>query len=79
MSWFKIIQQFLGLITALASILFLIFLTIFFFIEPRGVWELYENRRIISGLEIVLGLNAAWVLSVLIWKVMKEALNKLKK
>jgi len=79
MFWLKTIQQFLGLGMALASVLFLTFLTISFFIEPRGYWELYETKRTISGLEIVLGLNAAWVLSFLIWKVMKEALNKLKK
>jgi len=79
MSWFKIIQQFLGLITAVASVLLLTCLVITFFVEPRGYWELYENKRIISGLEIILGLNAIWVLGNLLWSLIKQVLNKIKR
>lgn len=49
-----------------------------FFIEPEMNWMIYEDKRAISGLEIIFGLNSIWVLVKLTWELMKKVLNKLK-
>lgn len=69
------IKKIIGLTMALASVVFLTFLLVVFFLYPNSTIELYEPKRIISGFEIILGIIATLTIS----KLLLSEIGKIRK
>jgi hypothetical protein len=75
----KTVLKIIGLSMAMASVVMLTFLVMAFFVYPDASIEVYEYNRVISGLEIVLGINAIWILGGILWRELAEIKKRIKR